>query len=122
MIIKEYKNLAERIKAKERDVELELDTERLQQLFELKFHDDHNLTSAVIFKDEISPEKMEVKEIPRTIEILYEASKIPSLDYYPVLEDSSEEESSPKSLRKRRSSEIEWSDSYGSSLDPFYGK
>ena len=69
----------------------------------------------------VKPDKIEVKEIPRTIEILYEASKIPNADFYPVLEDSSDE-SSAQAVRRRRSSEIDWSDSYGSSLEPFYAK
>lgn len=70
-------------------------------LLEIKFHDYHHEPPAVIFKDDITQEKVETKEIPRTIEILYEASKIPSADFYPVLEDSSDEDS-VKSIRRRK--------------------
>ena len=70
-------------------------------LHEIKWHDYHHVTPAVIFKDDIILEKVETKEIPRTIEILYEASKIPSADFYPVLEDSSDEDS-VKSIRRRK--------------------
>ena len=70
-------------------------------LHEIKFHDYHHVTPAVIFKDDIILEKVETKEIPRTIEILYEASKIPSSDFYPVLEDSSDEDT-VKSIRRRK--------------------
>ena len=66
----------------------------------------------------IRQDKIEVKEIPRTIEILYEASKIPSADFYPVLEDSSDEPS-VQGVRRRSSSAIDWSESYGSSLEPY---
>ena len=52
-IIKECMNLSTRIKAKERDVEMALDQEKLQWLLELKFHDNRNRAPAVIFKDEI---------------------------------------------------------------------
>lgn len=70
-------------------------------LNEIKCHDYHRAIPAVIFKDDIILKKVETKEIPRTIEILYEASKIPSADFYPVLEDSSDEDSG-KSIRRRK--------------------
>lgn len=31
------------------------------------------------------------RELPQSIEILYESSKIPTIDYYPILEDSSDD-------------------------------
>ena len=93
MILKEYKSICDRIKAKERDVEQALDAERMQLLFELNRHDYQTAAPVVIIKDVIRKDKTEIKEIPRTIEILYEASKIPSVDFYPVLEDSSVESS-----------------------------
>ena len=90
----------------------------MQLLFELNRHDYQHVAPAVINNDVIIKDKIEVKEIPRTIEILYEASKIPSADFYPVLEDSSDEPS-VQGVRRRNSSAIDWSDSYGSSLEPY---
>ncbi len=94
-------NISARIKAKERDVEIALEQEKLQLLHEIKCHDYLSVTPAVIFKDEIILDKTETREIPRTIEILYEASKIPSADFYPILEDSSDEDT-VKSIRRRK--------------------
>jgi hypothetical protein len=65
----------------------------MQLLVELDRHDYQTAAPALIRKDVTRKDKTEIKEIPRTIEILYEASKIPSVDFYPVLEDSSVESS-----------------------------
>lgn len=68
---------------------------------EIKSDDDHHVTPAVIFKDDIVLEKVETKVIPRTNEILYDARKIQSHNFYPILEESSDEDS-VKSIRRRK--------------------
>ena len=63
-----------------------------------------------------------MKELPQSIEILYEASKIPNTNLYPVLEDSSGGKSPAKAGMSRKYSGFDWSDFDGSSREPFYEK
>ena len=65
----------------------------MQLLVELDRHDYQTAAPTLIRKDVTRKDKTDIKEIPRTIEILYEASKIPGVDFYPVLEDRSVESS-----------------------------
>ena len=60
-----------------------------------------------------------------TNEILYEDNKIPSASYFPQLMESESEDKTGKAVKPvinidiRDSYDVSWSDSYGSSHDPF---
>jgi len=53
---------------------------------------------------------------------LYEASKIPSTNFYPVLEDSSEKKSPAKAEMSKKYSGFDWSDFDEYNRGPFYEK